>query len=245
MIQLVTFDFWETLVRDSNENRKAQDALRVRTLGAALERAGAGLAEPALTEAYYATTKHLVEHFWSKQRDLSASEQVRTVLDCCAPGAAGRLGETEFQELVEGYGSPLLSYPPELSPGAADAVRTLAERGITLGIISNTGRTPGLVLRRVLERHDLLRHFRVLSYSDEIGYRKPDPAIFRHTLERAGAPVSAAFHVGDNPVDDVAGARRIGMRAVHYAPRGGALDGADLTIRHLAELPAELFRVAS
>lgn len=245
MIQLVTFDFWETLVSDSNENRQAQDALRIRRLGAALERAGAALAEPALTAAYHGTTKHLVEHFWSKQRDLSASEQVRAVLDCCAPGAAARLGETEFQELVEGYGSPLLTYPPELSPGAADAVRTLAERGITLGIISNTGRTPGLVLRRILEGHELLRYFTVLSYSDEIGYRKPDPAIFRHALERAGTPVSAAFHVGDNPVDDVAGARSIGMRAVHYAPRGSTLDGADLTIRHLAELPAELFRVAS
>src|SRR5262249_56226152 len=109
-------------------------------------------------------------------------------------------------------------FQPELQPGAAEAVPELAARGIALGIVSNTGRPPGIVLRQILERHDLLRHFSVISYSDEIGYRKPDPEIFRRTLAALGAEPRHAAHVGDNPDADVTGAQGPGMPAVHPPP---------------------------
>src|SRR5437773_2387337 len=83
------------------------------------------------------------------------------------------------------------------------AVRELASRGVALGIVSNTGRTPGVILRRVLERHGLLRHFKAISYSDEVGYRKPDGEIFRRTLAELGFDAGEAAHVGDNPIADV------------------------------------------
>lgn len=245
MISAVTFDFWETLVEDSPENLRAQDRLRIAALWRALERAGMPLAEAALAQAYRRSAEHLTARFWDHHRDLSAPEQVRVVLECCAPGAAGRIPAAAFDELVEGYISPVLAHMPALSPGAASAIRDLAAQGLTLGIISNTGRTPGLVLRRVLERHDVLRHFAVISYSDEIGFRKPDPTIFEVTLARAGVPPAAAAHVGDNPVDDVAGARAVGMRAVHYAARRSPAAEADLAVGDLADLPRALFRVAS
>ena len=117
---------------------------------------------------------------------------------------------------------------------------------MTLGIVSNTGRTPGLILRRVLERHGLLGHFAVISYSDEIGVRKPDAEIFQATLARAGVPPGQAVHIGDNPDADVVGARAIGMRAAHYtAGHRAPAAQADLVVPHLAELPAEVFRIAS
>ena len=87
-------------------------------------------------------------------------------------------------------------------------MRALAARGVALGIISNTGRTPGTVLRRFLEGHDLLRYFRAVTYSDEIGRRKPDGEIFRRTLAQLGPELGAVpaeiAHIGDNP-DAVSG----------------------------------------
>jgi putative hydrolase of the HAD superfamily len=128
-----------------------------------------------------------------------------------------------------------------LEPGAAEAVRELASRGVALGIISNTGRTPGVTLRRVLERHDLLRHFTAVSYSDEVGYRKPDAEIFRRTLAGLGVEAGEAAHVGDNPVADVQGAQGVGMRGVHYAAAGrpGATH-ADLIVADLGDLASRL-----
>ena len=132
-----------------------------------------------------------------------------------------------------------------VAPGAADAVRTLAAQGLRLGVISNTGRTPGMVLRRYLEREGLLRHFQVVTFSDEVGLRKPEAEIFRRTLAKLGPELGLepheVAHIGDNPEADVEGARAAGMRAVHYAVGGrpGAMH-ADLVVTDLASLAERL-----
>jgi putative hydrolase of the HAD superfamily len=142
---------------------------------------------------------------------------------------------------VQGYIEPVLLHPPEMMPGADVAVARLAALGVPLGIVSNTGRTPGVVLRRVLERYGMLRHFHALSYSDEVGVRKPASEIFARTLTGLGVAPPRALHVGDNPEADIQGARSLGMRTAHYAFDGRAPSpDADLVVTHLAELPDRL-----
>ena len=240
MIKAVTFDFWETLVHDSHENMSQQRVLRIQALGRALAGAGSGIGLAEVAEAYDRSEHVLVERFWGRDRDPLIAEQVRLVLETASPGVSRVMTPALFEEAVAGYIEPVLRLPPELEPGAEVAVSELASRGVALGIISNTGRTPGVILRRVLERHDLLRHFTAVSYSDEVGYRKPDAEIFRRTLAELGIGAGEAAHVGDNPVADVQGAQGVGMRGVHYAAAGrvGAAH-ADLIVAdlgHLAEL---------
>ena len=84
------------------------------------------------------------------------------------------------------------------------------ERGVPWGIVTN-GR---------LSQHDkcraagLERLAPFIIVSEEAGYRKPDPAIFRDALDRTGisAPEQVMF-VGDNPQADIDGAKRFGMKA--------------------------------
>ena len=83
------------------------------------------------------------------------------------------------------YQEPTLAHRPDITPGAVEAVRELRARGLRLGLISNTGRTPGRVLRRLLEDADLLPCFDVLVFSDEARVRKPAAAIFRRVLDEA------------------------------------------------------------
>ena len=237
MLKAVTFDFWETLVHDSPENLREQRALRIRALHRSLGRAGRPLAEAEVVEAYDRSERVLVERYWSRDRDPLIAEQVRLVLETASPGVGATLTPALVDEAIAGYIEPVLRLPPALQPGAAEAVRALAARGLTLGIVSNTGRTPGVVLRRVLERHDLLRHFSAVSYSDEVGYRKPDVEIFRRTLAALGVEAGQAAHVGDNPIADVRGAQGAGMRGVHYAPPGDrGASHADLIVTHLGDL---------
>ncbi len=91
--------------------------------------------------------------------------------------------------------------------------------------------------------HGLLRHFKAISYSDEVGYRKPDGEIFRRTLAELGFDAGEAAHVGDNPIADVRGAQSVGMRGVHYATAGrqGA-SHADLIVADLGDLVSRLTR---
>jgi putative hydrolase of the HAD superfamily len=246
VIRLVTFDFWDTLVTDSPENLRAQRALRVTAIQRALGDAGAPVTEAEAEDVHERSGVLLAERYWSRHRDPSPAEQLRIVLDTTEPGIAARLTPAAFATALEAYISPVLAHPPDLCPGAAVAVRELAARGVSLGIVSNTGRTPGLILRRVLERHGLLRHFAAISYSDEIGVRKPDAEIFRATLARAGVPPEAAVHIGDNPDADVVGAQGVGMLAAHYTAGFRAPAArADFVIPDLVALPSEVFRVAS
>jgi putative hydrolase of the HAD superfamily len=246
VIRLVTFDFWDTLVTDSAENLRAQRTLRVTAIRWALEHAGLSVTEADAEDVHERSGVRLVERFWSHNRDPSPAEQLQIVLDTAGPGTAARLAPAAFAEALEAYISPVLTHPPALCPGAAAAVRELAARGVSLGIVSNTGRTPGVILRRVLERHGLLAHFAAVSYSDEVGVRKPDAEIFHATLARAGVRPDEAVHIGDNPDADVAGARAVGMRAAHYTAGFRAPAArADLVVADLAALPDEVFRVAS
>jgi putative hydrolase of the HAD superfamily len=241
VIAAVTFDFWETLVHDTPENLERGRLMRLGSTARIL--AAAGMEQPmaAIEAAYERSGAEMRERFWSVRRDAPIGEQVRLFLDCIAAGLADRLSRDVVAAAVEAYASPVLHLPPVLNAGAAEAVRRLAGWGVRLGIVSNTGRTPGMVLRRVLERHGVLAYFSAISYSDEVGVRKPDAKIFELTLGRLGVAAGRALHVGDNPHDDVLGAKGCGMSAAHYAANGASPSpDADVVVADLAELPRAL-----
>jgi putative hydrolase of the HAD superfamily len=236
----VTFDFWETLVQDTPENLARASERRVQSLVAVLARAGCARPRAAVEDAHERCWTLMTERFWTTDRDPSIQDQVRLFFDCLESGLCERLDEASFARAVDAYGTPALEYPPVPMPGAIEALRALAARGVRLGIVSNTGRTPGVVLRRILARHDMLRYFEAvaISYSDEVGFRKPDARIFARSLAALGVEPGRAMHVGDNPEADVLGAQRFGMRAAHYAIAGSSPSPvADIVVRDLAELP--------
>ena len=108
----------------------------------------------------------------------------------------------------------ILEHPPELLPGAKEALRAVSEKGYRVGLISNTGKTPGSTLRVLMGRMGILDIFHVTTFSNEIMVRKPAEAAFRVTLEQLKVLPKAAAHVGDDPEKDIAGAKRVGMHAV-------------------------------
>jgi putative hydrolase of the HAD superfamily len=236
----VTFDFWETLVQDTPENLAKASSRRVQSLAELLASAGCSRPNTAVEEAHERCWTLMTERFWTTDCEPTIQDQVRLFFECLESGLCERLDGASFARAVDAYGSAALEHPPQPMPGAIDALRALSERGIRLGIVSNTGRTPGIVLRRILERHDMLCYFDAvaITYSDEVGFRKPDARIFARALEALKVEPGRALHVGDNPHADVVGAQRVGMRAAHYA-FGGAPPSpvADLVIKDLADLP--------
>ena len=165
-------------------------------------------------------------------------------LDAIDPALPAALDAGTLGRVIRAYQEPALTHRPEITPGVAEAVRELHAGGLLLGVISNTGRTPGLVLRQLLADAGLLRHFAVLAFSDEAGMRKPAPSIFRRVLAQAGMDPAGAVHVGDDAVTDVAGARGVGMRAIHFVPdRAVEAAPADAVLRDFADLPALVARL--
>jgi putative hydrolase of the HAD superfamily len=95
-------------------------------------------------------------------------------------------------------------------PDVPDALRRLRASGLRVGVLSNAGsQLPAFLASLGLA--DLL-DFAVVSAVE--GVRKPDRRIFERALELAGARPEEALHVGDMYVEDVLGARRVGVRPI-------------------------------
>jgi putative hydrolase of the HAD superfamily len=90
------------------------------------------------------------------------------------------------------------------------ALDELAGRGVTLGLVSNF--EPWL--DEVLALQGIAGRFAAVAVSGTLGVAKPDPRIFEAALDQAGADPGATVHVGDQPVNDVAGALAAGIAPV-------------------------------
>ena len=236
MIALVTLDFWQTLFADTRDSLRQAHVLRLEGVRHALAEAGRLFDASELASAD-ARAGDAFTAVWREHRDMAPDEQLRRFLGMLDPTLPETLDAAAFVRVARAYQEPALTHRPEITPAAAETVLALHARGLTLGVISNTGRTPGRVLRRLLDDAGLLPCFDVLAFSDEMGTRKPAAEIFRRVLDRARVVPTRAVHVGDDAVTDVAGARGAGMRAIHYVPGNGDAAPADAVLRRFVDLP--------
>src|SRR6266446_4743505 len=65
---------------------------------------------------------------------------------------------------------------------------------------------------------------------------KPEPPLFELALKRMGLGVDEAAMVGDSVDSDVRGARRVGMTAVLFAPKGGLEGVAHYVVKSMSQL---------
>jgi len=121
-------------------------------------------------------------------------------------------------------------------PGAHEVLESLHAQGYGLGIVSNN--TDDLLV--ILRKLGLARHFDHVTYSQEVRADKPDPAVFRAALERAGCAAAQAVHVGDRYEADVVGARRAGITPILIDREDRQRDADCLRVRDLGGIEALL-----
>ncbi len=92
-------------------------------------------------------------------------------------------------------------------PGAAEACRRLAARGLRLAVVSNWD----VGLHERLGELGLATLVETVVTSAEAGTAKPEPGIWRVALDRLGVAAGRAVHVGDSEADEE-GAHAAGLR---------------------------------
>jgi len=212
-IRAVTFDFWNTLYAEPLDgSAEASRSERMAIIREALSVCNRAPTDDELLAAWRSGfTAYL--RAWREGRHFGALEQVAHVFErLSATSLDGIIGRTARRIEESGADANL-----QLQPGAADVIPALAGAGIKLGLISDTGLTPGRILRGFLERDGLRPYFSSLIFSDETGFPKPDPRMFHRALAPLGVPAAEAAHVGDTPRTDIAGARGVGMLAIRFA----------------------------
>ncbi|NEW85832.1 MULTISPECIES: HAD-IA family hydrolase [Rhodopseudomonas] len=113
----------------------------------------------------------------------------------------------------------------------------LSEHGYRFAVCTNKLEWLSKLL---LDRLDLSPRFAAICGADTFGVAKPDPAILRETVAKAGGDLSAAIMVGDAG-PDVGVARRAGVPVIGvefgYTEVPIAELEPDLLVGHMRELP--------
>ncbi|BAS25968.1 HAD family hydrolase [Limnochorda pilosa] len=221
--KLVLFDLYGTLVhareRPAEVYRRALAELGLFPPDAILEQA-----VQAALEAYW---MQRAECRTLEAVGLAREAMAQAVLETVAPSrepeerrSLARAFEPTFGRMRSWYAA----YDDVLP-----VLERLSARGLRLGVLSNWDASALQLLREL----DLDRFFDVVVISIPEGVEKPDPAIFRLALQRAGVGAGEAVMVGDTYEDDILPARELGLLAVHLTRRGrpgGRPDAGGLSV---------------
>ena len=213
-----------------------------------LTRHGFGREAERLEHAHHRQWDRCQELYWSADLDIPCRRQVEHLLEELDLETAS-FDEETLAEIEEAFASAPLHALPAIVEGADVVLRAMRERGMRVGLISNTGRTPGSILREVLARLDLGPSIDAMVFSNEHGECKPRTSIFEVLQRQLAVDYGEMVFVGDNLYVDVYGAQRCGMRAIHFIPskRGDAVAPAvehgltiepDATVRNLRDVVA-------
>lgn len=114
-------------------------------------------------------------------------------------------------EAVEEYFKPYVESARilECAPRLLEELRSL---GFKTGLVSNF--TYAKTARTILKKLGLDTAFDSIAISEEIGFRKPHPAIFEKPLKELNLEPSRCIFSGDNPYTDIYGAGRLGMKTI-------------------------------
>jgi HAD superfamily hydrolase (TIGR01509 family) len=125
---------------------------------------------------------------------------------------------------------------PMLSPipGALEAVRALAAKGVAQACVSNSGRA-------IVDANlDALQIRPAISFSislEDVSAGKPDPEPYREAARRFALPAEAVVAVEDSGAG-ARSARAAGLYVVGYSPEGNAFVGTDRSILKLMDVVA-------
>lgn len=119
--------------------------------------------------------------------------------------------EAAADEMVRAHMEGLASAVefPEENEKALDDVE---KKGYRMAIISNFDYAPAAYA--LIEKFRIGRFFEKIIISEEVGWRKPKPVIFRRAMEFLSIKPEEAIFVGDNFRADICGAKDVGMDAV-------------------------------
>jgi putative hydrolase of the HAD superfamily len=98
-------------------------------------------------------------------------------------------------------------------PGTVQLVDELAAADVRLYLLSNM---PVSTFEFLVKRHGFFRHFRELVISGAIHMIKPEPAIYKHLVEKTGIVPAESVFV-DDLLKNVIAARECGLHAIQFA----------------------------
>jgi len=107
----------------------------------------------------------------------------------------------------------------DIYPGAEDTLKYLVEQNVALALVTN-GQSQKQ--RAKIQRFRLERFFNTILVEGELGYGKPNEAVYLRALDELNLKPDSVWFVGDNLEWDVEGPQKLGIFGIwnDYAKKG-------------------------
>ena len=135
----------------------------------------------------------------------------------------------------------------ELRPYAKALLRSIA-KNCKLGLISNFTYAPAIYAS--LRKLGINQFFNAVIVSEDTRWRKPHKRIFQTALKRLQATAEETIYIGDSPLEDIEGAKTVGMKTVLVLSQFSKLEDLreikqqpDIIAEHLKEVSENLNRI--
>lgn len=204
-IRAITFDLWKTLLEPSSIEQYLIESLqnysKKKHLSFSSEQLEQALAVPKLNYKEHRDFPPYI-HFYTEERLI-------LILNQLGQNMEGNLEKKLFHdfEMTSHY----------VLPTIIESTRELLEnlsQNYQIGLISDTGMTPGKILIQILEELDIRQYFDTFVFSDEIGFYKPNSKMFQTALSKLKCNSNESIHIGDYQHTDIIGAQSFGMHTI-------------------------------
>lgn len=195
----------------------------------AVRRAGVDLPRERLDAALNAEMRYFKAHFAAVR---TAADFQRLKLDD-ARVYVEELGDTGSVRLDIAQMAAELhqAFATRVLPDALPAIDVVRAAGVRVGVLSNYS----YLLPLVLDGLELADQLDPIVFSAAVGAEKPDRRVFEAAAATVGAELRDCVLIGDDLVNDVAGARGCGMPVVWIARDGALPPPGVATARDLAD----------
>ncbi|MFW9778524.1 MAG: HAD family hydrolase [Candidatus Heimdallarchaeota archaeon] len=190
-----------------------------------------------LSEAYYSQIRQLMEN---KAREVEFSN-IDVILDVFSRyGIDSDLTHLHqiASTIIQNYFNNILQLI-KIYPEVHETLEYLRNRGYTLVLSSNHSFPQNGW--SVLEKYDLGSYFTQITFSGQIGWRKPSKKFFTKALSGVSyTDKQRIIHVGDDPLSDVRGAMAFGIHALWIRSpdqKERTIEGVIAIIEEFRQLP--------
>jgi len=171
-------------------------------------------------EQYYSGGFKEIANYLSKKYGLSKQEIYKRLVNCWNEKTSmyshlfdDLLDSFNLENELENVIKVFNDYDGELKPysDVIPTLKELKERNYKLGIV-----TDGNVERqkRKIELLGFERFFDIIVFTKELNNPKPSEIPFQEVINKLEVSPQKSFYVGDNPLIDFEGAKKVGMKTV-------------------------------
>ena len=204
MIKAVFFDFYHTLVR-YEPPREQVEADVLKQLGLEIDPQALRLPLVAADEFIYQEIADKPLGQRSREEKMVLYARYQSIVLREAGLRADEKLIYQLMGLMQEVQMTLALYDD-----APPAMDDLKDHGLKLGLISNVEHD----INPIMEQLGLPQWLDIVVTSQETGFNKPHPEIFKAALKQAGVKPAEAIYVGDQYQVDVVGARGAGLKGV-------------------------------